>query len=83
MEPISIRGYVTDNIQRNKDNVLFGVNGFDEIHYKVLYEGFCPLQPKDAIYLAKCSKCDNGFANRCALIQNNIIINFKLYSLKF
>ncbi len=60
MEPISIRGYVTDNIQRNKDNVLFVVKGFDEVHYKVLYDGFCPLQSKDAIYLAKCIKTDNG-----------------------
>jgi len=60
METISIRGYVTDNIQRNKDNILFVVKGFDEIHYKVLYEGFCPLQSKDAIYLAKCIKTDNG-----------------------
>jgi hypothetical protein len=60
MEPISIRGYVTDNIQRNKDNVLFIVKGFDEVHYKVLYEGFCPLYPQDAIYLSKCSRMNNG-----------------------
>ena len=60
METISLKGYVTDNIQRNKSNIIFVIKGFDENIYKVIYEGFCPLQAKDAVYLGKCIKLDNG-----------------------
>jgi len=60
MEPISLQGYVTDNIQRNKNNIIFVMKGFDEVIYKVIYDGFCPLYPKDAVYMSKCIQLENG-----------------------
>ena len=60
MSDISFQGHVVEVISRNKDNIIFTIKTFDENTHKIFCPFFCPVQPKDAIFLSKCVAQPNG-----------------------